>query len=91
MIILSIIFAILFTFLIIWAVKNSTDEWGNPLHFKISYLILLFLILSVPVLNFIIGMILVVTYFVFLGFGEIKLKENNNLLTKILKFLNKEI
>lgn len=91
MIIFSIIFAPIFTLLIVWAIKNSTDEWGDPLHFKISYLILLFLILLVPVLNFIIGMILVVTYFVFLGFGEIKLKENNNLLTKILKFLNKEI
>lgn len=91
MIILSIIFAILFTLLVIWAVKNSTDEWGNPSHFKISYLIILFLILLIPILNFIIGMVLIVTYFVFLGFGEIKLKENKNWLTKIINFLNKEI
>lgn len=91
MIILSIIFAPLFTLLTICTIKNSTDEWGNPLRVKFSWMILLFLILLIPILNFIIGMVLVVTYFVFLGFGEFKLKENKNFLNKILKFLNKEI
>ena len=91
MIIFSIIFAPLFTLLTIWAIKNSTDEWGDPFKIKIIYIMILFFFLLIPVLNIMIAATMFILYCIGLAVDEIKPKRNNKLLNKILNFLNKEI
>ena len=91
MLILNIIFSFIFTLLIVFALKYSTDEYDEPFHIKIIYIFLLFLIFLIPGINIIFAIIAIFIFSVGLFLGDIKLKFKSKIINKIINFLSKEI
>ena len=65
MIAFNIIFAFIFTLLIVLVLKYSTDEYGEPFHIKVIYIFLAFLFFLIPLAN-----VIMATVIIFI-FGEI--------------------
>lgn len=91
MIVFNIIFAFVFTLLMVLALKYSTNEYGEPFRIKIIYIFLLFLVFLIPILNIMLASILIFVFGVGLVFEEIKLNFKSKIINKIINFLSKEI
>lgn len=91
MIVFNIIFAFVFTLLMVLALKYSTNEYGEPFRIKIIYIFLSFLVFLIPLANVMIVSILIFIFGVGLVLGEIKLNFKSKIINKIINFLSKEI
>ena len=91
MIAFNIIFAFIFTLLIVLVLKYSTDEYGEPFHIKVIYIFLAFLFFLIPLANVIMATVIIFIFGVGLGLGEIKLNFKSKIINKIINFLSKEI
>jgi hypothetical protein len=91
MIAFNIIFAFVFTLLMVLALKYSTNEYGEPFHIKVIYIFLSFLVFLIPLLNVMLAIVLIFIFSLGLVFEEIKLKPKSKIMNKIINFLSKEI
>lgn len=91
MIAFNVIFAFVFTLLMVLVLKYSTNEYGEPFRIKIIYIFLSFLVFLIPLANVMIASILIFIFGVGLVLGEIKLNFKSKIINKIINFLSKEI
>lgn len=89
MLISNIIFSVVFTLLIVLALKYTTDEYGELFHLKIIYIFLIFLVFLIPIVNVILAIVAIFIFSVGLFLGEIKLKFKSKIINKIINFLSK--